>query len=287
MRIASNKLVDIHRFFRNELTENYSVEEIDLLFFLCAEKFSNKKRSDLAISGQESVAESTLLKYSFAVKELKAHRPIQYILGEAPFFGNTFKVNGSVLIPRPETEELVDLIIRQFGSTNGRLLDIGTGSGCIAISLKKNMPAWEVTAMDVSADALELATENAKSIQTEILFLKDSVLEPTLNYAKPFDLIVSNPPYITLEESEKMDAVVLEYEPHLALFVTNNDPLQFYKAILKFAEVHLHSGGWLYLETSSLYANETQKILLDASYKNVELIKDISNNNRILRGQKP
>lgn len=287
MRISSNSANSIRDFFRSELNGIYTRDESDLLFSFCWEVFCGSDSGHGFMDDTLKVTESQLLKFSSAVKELKKHRPIQYVLQDAPFYQLRFFVDESVLIPRPETEELVHLILKDLRDAGPvRILDVGTGSGCIAVSLKKNLPNAEIMASDVSDPALEIAAQNAKNNQVDVLFLKDSVLDSQLPHPLQLDVIVSNPPYITEAEKVAMEKNVLEFEPSLALFVTNQDPLQFYKAILNFADKHLVAGGYLYLETSSTYAVETQQLLVKSGYKNVSLFKDINDKNRILRGRK-
>lgn len=299
MKIASNKIDDVALFFRNELTDLYEKEELEAIMAYCFEAFLGLKRSDISFKGNETMSESELLKFNFAVKDLKKYKPVQYISGEADFYKLKFKVNEHVLIPRPETEELVDLIIKDVRSSavqnsDLRIIDIGTGSGCIAIVLKKNIPHAKVTAMDISIEALEVAKQNAEKNGVEVSFILDSILNPqvnvTLSEAKEqhptpvFDIIVSNPPYISISEKDTMHENVLNYEPHLALFVNDPDPLLFYRSIAEFALKSLKPAGKIYFEINQAHGLETKYMLENKGFKNVELIRDLSNNYRILRG---
>ncbi len=304
MKIASNKIKDIVRFFQEELKDLYERSELETLIAYCFEYYLQISRTGLNTAGESTVSESELLKFSAAVKELKKRKPIQYILGEADFYRMKLKVNEYVLIPRPETEELVYLIINGNKIAAPRILDIGTGSGCIAIALKKNIPLADVSALDVSQEALDVAKQNAKQNSTEINFLLSDILRlsssisqlPPDSYRDPnslpiaigipthLDIIVSNPPYICISESAGMDKNVLEYEPHLALFVEDNDPLLFYKAIADLALKNLKPGGQIFFEINQSLSSETKDLLENKGFKNVELIKDLSNNYRILRG---
>ncbi len=287
MKIASNKIKDILRFFRDELNDSFEKDELETIIAYCFEFYLNLSRTDLSSKEEMTVSESELLKFNFAIKELKKHKPLQYILGEADFYRLKFKVNKHVLIPRPETEELVHLIIKDNKSKSPSILDIGTGSGCIPIALKKNIPFAKVSAIDISEEALEVAKQNAILNQTDIEYVCDSILDPTSSISEPaflFDIIVSNPPYICFAEKENMNKNVIEYEPHLALFVENNDPLLFYKAICDYALKHLNENGKIYFEINQSLGSETKNLLENNGFKNVELIKDLSNNNRILRG---
>ncbi|MCC6836906.1 MAG: peptide chain release factor N(5)-glutamine methyltransferase, partial [Bacteroidia bacterium] len=176
MQIASNKIKDVIRFFKQELEGIYEDSEIDAFVAICFEELLNLKRSDLLLNADKTMSESELLKFNFAIKDLKKQKPLQYILGVADFYGLKFKVNGSVLIPRPETEELVDLIIKEHKGKAVRILDIGTGSGCIPVSLKKHLPLSTVDAIDVSPDALKVAEENAKMNDADVHFSKEDIL---------------------------------------------------------------------------------------------------------------
>ncbi|MEO8796210.1 MAG: peptide chain release factor N(5)-glutamine methyltransferase, partial [Daejeonella sp.] len=223
--------------------------------------------------------------------ELKTGKPLQYILGETEFYDLPFKVNPSVLIPRPETEELVDWIIKDLLSrkqTKPEILDIGTGSGCIPIALKKNIPEAKVSAIDISGAALETAIKNSVLNKVEVKFHLHDILNTESGFFNDseFDIVVSNPPYVTLSEKNLMHQNVLEHEPHLALFVDDNDPLIFYKAITKFASAHLKKDGVLYLEINENLGGETVSLLKGFGFKNVELRKDLPGKDRMIRAEK-
>ena len=238
--------------------------------------------SDLLMGRDSSVPQDEL--EQIAVR-LERQEPVQYILGQADFYGRTFVVNEHVLIPRPETEELCQWILTT-DATN--ILDIGTGSGCIAITLAAEMPEAEVTAWDISEEALKVAKENAKRTnvhvkfeQVDILHLPSSILHLT----SAFDLIVSNPPYICNKERETMEANVLEHEPHTALFVPNDDPLLFYRAIAQYGQTALKEGGWLYFEINPLYAEDLRAILSKMSYYDIEIKEDQYGKQRMIRAK--
>ena len=225
--------------------------------------------------------------------ELQQGRPIQYILGYSWFRGLQLKVNEHVLIPRPETEELIEAIKKyhvqhkHVGEINLKAMDIGTGSGCIAIALQHEFADWEVWAVDTSATALLIAAENAKQLNLEIHFKQADILtDLKIDHLPVFDLIVSNPPYIPIENKEEMTKQVLNHEPHLALFISNNDPLQFYKAIVKFSEFHLRRGGTLWFETHMDYANDVAIFLRENDYENVFVLKDFQGKDRIVTAKK-
>jgi release factor glutamine methyltransferase len=225
--------------------------------------------------------------------EILQGKPLQYVLGYSWFKGHRFNVNEHVLIPRPETEELVDTIvhfskdIEEINNIPFRALDIGTGSGCIAISLQLQFPQWEVWAIDKSITALEIASQNASQLSATINFKALDILSSSINHDLPaFNLIVSNPPYIPQEDKHEMTAQVLEHEPHLALFVTNNDPLQFYKAIMVFSEHHLIRGGTLWFETHMSYAEDVANLMKTYDYLEVQIKKDFQGKDRIVSGTK-
>ena len=290
MKIASNKIADILRYFRNELADFYEKGEIESFIAYCFEEYLGMKRASITLNKENTVTESELLKFSFAVKYLKKQQPIQYIIGKADFYGLKLFVNEHVLIPRPETEELVDIIAKEFSSHREKkitILDIGTGSGCIAIALKKHIPFSEIHAIDVSNEALEVAKKNADLNSTAIHFHELNILSISKNNSinsTKFDIIVSNPPYITFSEKEAMHKNVTEYEPHLALFVADNEPLKFYTHVCELALNTLNKGGKLYFEINQQYGEQTKKLLEQKGFSNVELIKDLNNNYRIVKG---
>lgn len=220
--------------------------------------------------------------YEDVISQLQSGKPLQYILNEAPFYGLTFMVNPSVLIPRAETEELVNWIINLAGQgvSNGDLLDIGTGSGCIAIALKKHLKDWDVFAMDISAPALAVAALNAKANDVQVQFIEADAL--VYHGLQQFDVIVSNPPYIKEDEKATMQANVLNFEPHSALFVSNKNPLIFYKAIADIALKNLRENGYLFFEINEYLAEQTVAMLAAKGFKNIELKKDMQGKDRMI-----
>lgn len=220
--------------------------------------------------------------------DLLRHRPVQYALGEAWFYGLKFYVNESVLIPRPETEELVEWIIsdvkKNLPKENFSILDVGTGSGCIPIALKKSLPDADVTSCDVSHDALAVARRNANDLNVNVQFhLVDFLSEKERSSLGKFDVIVSNPPYIPAREHEEMDKHVVDFEPHLALFVDNNEPLVFYKAIANFSQEHLSPGGMIYFETHMNLAEEVAELFRCNQFASVEVKQDLQGRNRMVK----
>lgn len=217
-------------------------------------------------------------------QRLVAGEPLQYVLGYSWFYGYKFTVNSSVLIPRPETEELVDWIVKDcINTSSGQLLDVGTGSGCIPIAIKKKLATWQITSCDISENAIAVARFNAKEIDADVSFLQLDFLDEVATNALPkYNVIVSNPPYIPATGAASMHKNVLEYEPHLALFVSDNDPLVFYRAIAQFGLTHLHTKGVIYCEIESSLGEATQKLFSSYGYA-VELRKDMHGNDRMIR----
>jgi len=278
--------------FKIELLPMYDEQEIDSFFYIIVEKIHNLKRIDLALNPETVLDGSQLKQWKSIVADLKVEKPIQYILGETEFYGLRFDVNENTLIPRPETEELVALIINDEGKEKRetgkvRILDIGTGSGCIAIALAKNIADSEVFAIDVSEEALAVAKKNAEINEVSLTFILKNILEVvTLSAVKgleqQFDIIVSNPPYVRNLEKAEIKPNVLEYEPHLALFVENDDALLFYRKIAQLARINLNHNGTLYFEINQYLGTETIELLEDLGFLNVQLFKDIYGNDRMI-----
>lgn len=215
-----------------------------------------------------------------ALERLSNGEPLQYVIGSTPFCGLTFRVDSRVLIPRPETAELVEWVAQDAAQT-GSLLDVGTGSGCIAVSLAHRLPGWMVQGWDISDGALELARENSRLNGTQVEFCKVDIL--TADPDCRFDVIVSNPPYVMESEKSQMEDTVLEFEPHLALFVSDSDPLLFYKAIAAFGHRTLNTGGRLYFEINPLLVEEMKEMLMGAGYRDVEVRNDIFGKPRMIK----
>ena len=228
---------------------------------------------------KENVSADTA-KLDKALARLAAGEPLQYVIGYTPFCGLNFKVDGRVLIPRPETAELVDWVAQDATKT-GTLLDVGTGSGCIAISLAHRLPGWKVQGWDISEGALEVARENSCLNETEVEFRKVDILNASVDSG--FDVIVSNPPYVMESEKAQMEDTVLDYEPHLALFVSDSDPLLFYKAIAAFGHRALNTGGKLYFEINPLLVEEMKDMLMGAGYRDVQVRNDIFGKPRMIK----
>lgn len=282
-------------YFLQELSTIYDEMEATSFFYLILEHLCQLKRIDLALNPDFEISENDKVRWQNILTELKTQKPIQYILGETEFYGLKFLVNENVLIPRPETEELVELILKstkeKVQSTDLKVIDIGTGSGCIAISLAKNLPNAKVFAIDVSEKAILTAQENAKQNGVEVNFIQQNILEideliklPTSSFQRPtfFDIIVSNPPYVRMLEKEEIKTNVLEYEPHLALFVEDNDALIFYRKIAQLAKKSLTENGKLYFEINQYLGKETVTLLEKMDFKNIELLQDIYGNDRMI-----
>jgi len=288
---------DVFAIYRDGLAGVYDKQEIEALTLLVCEEISGLSKASIKAFPEKEVTGEQATKLQNILEQLQTGQPIQYILGYAEFYGLKFWVNPSVLIPRPETEELVEWILdtwqlavsdRQWAVDNGQLpyqlLDIGTGSGCIAISLKKNLPQAQVSAIDISATALETAKQNASLNNVDVNFINADILNIGSGIAnQQFKVIISNPPYVTLTDKEKMHSNVTDFEPHTALFVPENDPLIFYKAIADFAANNLADNGLLFFEINESYGQETVQLLIDKNFSNVELRKDMSGRNRMIK----
>lgn len=286
---------DLKNIYLKELSNLYPKQEIDSFFYLITESFLNLNRIDIALDPKLEIIFEVEQKFISALAKLKKEIPVQYILGTTEFYGLNFKVDKNVLIPRPETEELVKWVIEEVKSekiitndkfrkqtTNLNILDIGTGSGCIAIALAKSIPNARVWALDVSGKALEIAKYNAKINGVDIQFLHKDILHMK-KFTLKFDLIISNPPYVRELEKNEINNNVLKYEPHLALFVKNENALVYYDKIADLAKSNLNKNGQLYFEINQYLGNETKALLHKKGFKNIELRKDIFKNDRMLK----
>lgn len=292
MKIATNKLSSLYEFYKNELSSIYDEDELYAIFELVCEKYLNYSKPEVKQHFNENINQSNLINIYNAGVELKKGRPIQYILKEAYFYNLKFNVNSSTLIPRPETEELVDLIIKDFKQETKNnqilnILDIGTGSGCIPITLKKHLPQAKVFGIDISEQALEVAKSNAIKNKVEVEFIKLNILSEFTILNSTFSIIVSNPPYVLNSEAQQMDARVLENEPHLALFVEDNDPIIFYKRIIDLCDKYLEEKGWLFFELNPMYAIDVKNYANDRKIFNfTEILNDMSGKQRFFKAQK-
>lgn len=270
IRFRSNRVRDILALFHDELDALYGAAEVSVFGEMLFEAFLGWDKVRLLTSKEQTINQSDLLRFHWALEDLKQHRPIQHVIGYTDFFGCRIAVSPDVLIPRPETEEMVTWIVDAFASRPSphSVLDLCTGSGCIAIALKKAFPSAEVTAVDVSPAALEMAQQNAKNNGVEVHWVEGDVLRwnPSgVHGGTPlrYDLVVSNPPYVMEKERAQMQRNVLDYDPALALFVPDDDPLRFYKAISDIAKEHLSDDGLLVVEINEALAEETAMLFRD------------------------
>jgi release factor glutamine methyltransferase len=282
---------EAYQLVRDALTPEYENREASAMSDMLLEEITGLDRSARLIHHDKELTPDQEEHLQEGIRELCHGRPIQYVIGHAWFCGMRFKVDERVLIPRPETEELVELIKETYKdqekdhSYTIRVLDIGTGSGCIPISLKKYFPKWEIWSLDKSAGAIELARQNAILLEADVHFSQADILTDAKDGEwKGFDIVVSNPPYILPQESKELARHVLEHEPQMALFTTNDDPIQFYKAILDFCDLHLMRGGKLFFETHVDYAAEVAKIMEEHDFTEVKIQKDLQGKNRMVFG---
>lgn len=264
----------------------YPPQEIQSIISLVLDTYLKIPPVEIPLRKNEELHEALKSALLDILSELETGKPVQYIIGETEFYDLKFKVNQEVLIPRQETEELVDWIVNDFKNKSGKtsVLDIGTGSGCIAIALAVNLENAVVTGLDNSKNALNISSQNAEFNQVDLAFIKMNILNfnPLPDY---FDIIVSNPPYVTYSEKKKMHKNILDFEPKSALFVTDKDPLLFYHAIAGFSQKHLKKSGTLYLEINEHHGDKTVQLLKKASFSNVTLKKDINGKDRMIRAE--
>ena len=280
------KIKEYRAQFIDVLTPIYDAGEAESFFYLILEEKQKLKRIDLALQPDLLFMESEIVVWNSILEELKKEIPIQYLLGKTSFYGLDFEVNPNVLIPRPETEELVEWILESQNSNvesqKISILDIGTGSGCIAISLAKNLPKATVSAIDVSEKALATAKKNAQNNSVNVAFINQNILQAE-DLKQQFDIIVSNPPYVRNLEKEEIKKNVLDNEPHLALFVEDKDALIFYKKIADLALKNLTINGTLFFEINQYLGLETVALLKELQFKEIELRKDMYGNDRMIR----
>lgn len=266
--------------FHQDLDVVYDEEEKQNVFHLLAEDIIGMSRLEIAMNPQTEISSAQLKQFEEAMERLKSHEPIQYVLGKTEFFGLNFKVNKHVLIPRPETEGLIRWILEEEEPKN--TIDLCTGSGCIAISLKSVWKDTSIDALDVSVEALKVAKSNATINSADINFIETNLLEAQ-ELPSTYDIIVSNPPYVRELEKSQMRDNVLSYEPHLALFVKDDEPLIFYEKIAVLAKSHLNKKGSVFLEINEYLGEETKSLFLDLGFKHVEVRRDIFGRLRMLK----
>ena len=286
MAVKIQTIKDIRFYLAKELTGIYQEPEIralaDILIktSLGITKLHQLYDEAYRVTGKQS---KKIIKIS---EELKTGRPIQYILGETAFYNCTIRVNGSTLIPRPETEELVDLIVRENRGFQGNIIDFGTGSGCIAIALAANLPMSVLTGIDISEEAISIARENAALNNVKSSFIRGDIFTLDPETISKAGIIVSNPPYVRDSEKLLMGKNVIDFEPPLALFVTDSDPLLYYNAILKLADKLLLAGGRLYFEINEMMGRQLVQLLESFEYSEIEIVSDINNKQRIIKARK-
>lgn len=269
--------------FTNDLTLNVTDDEKQAMGWLVMEKVLNVKRAEIMLNRVVSISSAQTQQLKEIVSRLNAHEPLQYILEEAWFFGRPFYVNQSVLIPRPETEELVQEVLKHRPLQ--KILDIGTGSGCIPVTLKLEHPVAEVYAVDISEPALAVAQQNAITLGAEVHFIQLDILKGTIPL-QHLDVVVSNPPYIALQEKADMEKHVLDFEPHLALFVTDGDPLIFYNVIAQKSKSTLRDNGIVLVEINARFGTEVATMFTTLGYRDVTVLKDITGKDRMVRATK-
>jgi len=287
------RIKEAYHHLQQSLQPLYENREASNIADLIMEDITGWDRSKRVIHHDAELSEEQLLQLMVDKEELLHGRPTQYVLGHAWFCDMRFQVDEHVLIPRPETEELVMTVRRLYADMSKedqrriKLIDIGTGSGCIAIALKKYFPEWEVWGVDQSKKALDVAKKNALLLDTAINFAQTDILtESKSDHLPAFDIIISNPPYIPLEDKSEMAGHVLDHEPHMALFVTNEDPLQFYKAIVAFSDHHLLRGGMIFFETHEHHAKGVVDLLEENGFENIVTKKDFQGKDRIVHGRR-
>jgi release factor glutamine methyltransferase len=283
------KLKDLKQLFINSLKDIYPSEEVQSFFNLLANKHLSLSRIAIAIQPDKIVSEVKVLEFKKGISRLEKFEPIQYIIGDTEFFGLPFLVNKDVLIPRPETEELVSWIINDSKNKQASMLDVGTGSGCIAISLANKLKNATVSAIDISDKALSIAKQNALLNKVNVNFMSVDVLkfeksEQLISHLdSKYDVIVSNPPYVRMLEKELIQPNVIEHEPDIALFVEDEDPLLFYRKISQLSKQYLKQDGVLYFEINE-YLTKEMKVMLDSEgFKNIEIKKDIFEKDRMIK----
>lgn len=269
-------------YIKTTLGTHYSASEINSFIRIIFESVCGYTLTDLILHKNTILSDSTRKQIDKIVERIDQNEPIQYILGKCRFCGISFSVTPDVLIPRPETEEMVELITARHSGTSPRILDIGTGSGCIAVSLAKKIQKSDVDAWDISENALQIARKNAQENNVTVTFEQIDIIQEPPQINRQYDIIVSNPPYVCLNEKADMEKNVLDYEPHLALFVPNEDPLLFYRLILQAGRRLLTDNGYIYFEINRKFGNETAALLQINGYEKIEIIQDISGNDRII-----
>lgn len=271
------------KWFNEQLQHLYDADEIKSMLTIVAYEVLGLSRVDLVLKDNESLSEAQIVQLNNVLSQLQQEIPIQYIFEKAYFYGYEFKVSPATLIPRRETEELVEWVLSEMNrqpEKKWRVLDIGTGTGCIPISIKKEFPLAEIFAMDISTGALKIAKENAEKLNASVIFIEQNIL--STEQLDSYDIIISNPPYVRNLEKAEIKKNVLDYEPHLALFVEDNDPLIFYRKITQLAQKSLTENGLLFFEINQYLGEEMQQMVSEY-FKIIELRKDLQGNDRMMK----
>jgi release factor glutamine methyltransferase len=286
MGVNIQTIKDIRFYLAKELEKIYQEPEISAIINLVIKTVTGITKLHQLYLTEQIVTKQQAEKITGICKDLKTGKPIQYILGETSFYDCIIRMNRDTLIPRPETEELVDLIIKENKAYQGTIIDVGTGSGCIAIALAANLPGAVIKGIDISDEAIRIAHENAQLNNVAVSFVKGDVFSFDSERFDKAGIIVSNPPYVRNSEKQFMNKNVLDFEPHSALFVTDSDPLIYYRAILKLADKILIPGGRLYFEINEAMGKSMLQLLESFSYTDIQIIADINNKDRIIKGTK-
>jgi release factor glutamine methyltransferase len=286
MGVKIQTIKDIRFYLSRELLVIYKETEIRLIADILIKTITGITKLHDLYNDTYLITSAEADRITDYTEELKTGKPIQYVVGETLFYNCKIKLNSSTLIPRPETEELVDFIIRENKGYRGNIIDFGTGSGCIAIALAANLPSSDVTGIDISGEAIRIAQENAVLNNVKVSFIKDDIFDLHLKSVAKSGIIVSNPPYVRNSEKVLMSKNVLEFEPHQALFVTDSNPLIYYEAIIRLAEEFLLPAGLLYFEINEMMGSSLVTLLELFGYSDIEVISDINDKERIIKGRK-
>jgi release factor glutamine methyltransferase len=286
MAVKIQTIKDIRFYISSELGILYNEQEARAIADLLIKAVLKITKLPQLYDNEFIISEKDVLKIIDYTNSLKTGEPVQYVVGETSFYNCTIKVNNSTLIPRPETEELVDIIIKENREYEGNIIDLGTGSGCIAIALAVNLPHAKITGVDISEEALKIARINSGLNNTSVSFIKGDILDSEITGLPEAGIIVSNPPYVRESEKVLMAGNVLNFEPHQALFVTDSDPLIYYKAILKIAEKVLLPRGSLYFEINEAMGSPMKQLLKENSYSEYEIVMDLNDRERMIKCKK-
>jgi release factor glutamine methyltransferase len=286
MAVKIQTIKEIRFHIRKELAEVYNDHEVKIVSDIILKTVTGIKKLHQLYDDRQEVTESEKEKIFLFVNELKTGKPIQYVTGETTFYNCLIKLNTSTLIPRPETEELVDLIIRENKGFKGKIIDFGSGSGCIAIALAANLPTADITGVEISEEALNISRKNAELNNVKVTFSKNDILNFDFTGNEKAEIIVSNPPYVRESEKKLMSENVLGFEPPLALFVSDTEPLIYYKAILEIADQILLPGGKIYFEINEALGKSLSEVVESFGYSGIEIVRDLNDKERILKARK-